>query len=50
MESELGTWDSVLLEHLTEDNFIHNIQQRYEQDSIYVRKILTKYSITDNFI
>lgn len=36
MEQEIGTWDSVLLENLSEDSFISNIHQRYKRDHIYV--------------
>ncbi|XP_037732773.1 unconventional myosin-Ia isoform X2 [Drosophila subpulchrella] len=35
MEQEVGTWDSVLLENLSEDSFINNIHQRYKRDHIY---------------
>uniref|UniRef100_A0A1A9X1C4 Myosin motor domain-containing protein n=1 Tax=Glossina brevipalpis TaxID=37001 RepID=A0A1A9X1C4_9MUSC len=35
MEQEIGIWDSVLLENLSEDNFINNIHQRYKRDHIY---------------
>ncbi|XP_068152516.1 unconventional myosin-Ia isoform X4 [Drosophila tropicalis] len=35
MEEEIGTWDSVLLENLSEDSFISNIHQRYKRDYIY---------------
>ncbi|XP_037911056.1 unconventional myosin-Ib isoform X2 [Hermetia illucens] len=35
MEQEIGTWDSVLLENLSEDNFISNLHQRYKRDHIY---------------
>ncbi|XP_065371368.1 unconventional myosin-Ib [Calliphora vicina] len=35
MEQEIGTWDSVLLENLSEDSFINNIHQRYKRDNIY---------------
>ncbi|XP_075148090.1 myosin 95E [Haematobia irritans] len=35
MEQEVGTWDSVLLENLSEDNFINNIHLRYKRDLIY---------------
>ncbi|XP_073815090.1 myosin 95E [Musca autumnalis] len=35
MEQEIGTWDSVLLENLSEDSFINNIHQRYKRDLIY---------------
>lgn len=38
MENEIGTWDSVLLENLSEDSFINNIHLRYKRDNIYVRK------------
>lgn len=36
MEQEVGTWDSVLLENISEDSFISNIHQRYKRDCIYV--------------
>lgn len=36
MEQEIGTWDSVLLENLSEDSFINNIHLRYKRDLIYV--------------
>ncbi|KAH8271474.1 hypothetical protein KR018_012392 [Drosophila ironensis] len=35
MEQEIGTWDSVLLENLSEDSFIGNLHQRYKRDHIY---------------
>ncbi|XP_053945830.1 unconventional myosin-Ib isoform X2 [Anastrepha ludens] len=35
MEQEIGTWDSVLLENLSEDSFINNIHLRYKRDHIY---------------
>lgn len=35
-EPEIGVWDSVLLEHLTEDSFIANLHHRYKHDHIYV--------------
>ncbi|XP_067617523.1 unconventional myosin-Ia isoform X2 [Eurosta solidaginis] len=35
MEQETGTWDSVLLENLSEDSFINNIHLRYKRDNIY---------------
>ncbi|XP_022215250.2 unconventional myosin-Ia isoform X1 [Drosophila obscura] len=35
MEQEIGTWDSVLLENLSEDSFVNNIHQRYKRDHIY---------------
>lgn len=41
MEQEIGTWDSVLLENLSEDSFINNIHQRYKRDHIYVSKIVS---------
>lgn len=40
MEQEIGCWDSVLLENLTEENFINNLQQRFKRDNIYVSSIL----------
>lgn len=36
LEHEIGCWDSVLLEILTEDSFINNLHQRYKRDQIYV--------------
>jgi len=36
LEQEIGSWDSVLLETLTEDNFISNLSQRFKRDHIYV--------------
>ncbi|RZC34920.1 unconventional myosin-Ia, partial [Asbolus verrucosus] len=35
LEQEVGAWDSVLLEPLTEDTFIGNLQQRFKRDHIY---------------
>ncbi|XP_055632539.1 unconventional myosin-Ib isoform X2 [Toxorhynchites rutilus septentrionalis] len=35
MEQEIGSWDSVLLENLSEDSFINNLHQRYKRDLIY---------------
>lgn len=35
LEQEVGAWDSVLLEPLTEDSFITNLQQRFKRDQIY---------------
>ncbi|KAJ8921520.1 hypothetical protein NQ315_003138 [Exocentrus adspersus] len=35
LEHEVGAWDSVLLEPLTEDSFIANLQQRFKRDHIY---------------
>ncbi|XP_038106815.1 unconventional myosin-Ia isoform X2 [Culex quinquefasciatus] len=35
MEQEIGSWDSVLLENLSEDSFISNLHQRYKRDLIY---------------
>lgn len=35
-DQEIGCWDSVLLEHLTEDSFIANLHHRYKRDHIYV--------------
>lgn len=53
MEQEIGTWDSVLLENLTEDCFINNINQRYKKDHIYVSRPDDTYQIpiyeTSNF-
>lgn len=36
LEQDIGSWDSVLLENLTEDSFISNLHQRYKRDHIYV--------------
>ncbi|XP_052866402.1 unconventional myosin-Ib [Anopheles cruzii] len=35
MEQEIGSWDSVLLENLSEESFISNLHQRYKRDLIY---------------
>ncbi|GJQ73930.1 Myo1C [Trypoxylus dichotomus] len=35
LEQEIGAWDSVLLEPLSEDIFISNLQQRFKRDHIY---------------
>lgn len=35
MEQEIGSWDSVLLENLSEESFINNLHQRYKRDLIY---------------
>lgn len=35
LDQEIGTWDSVLLEPLSEDSFITNLQQRFKRDHIY---------------
>lgn len=35
LEQEVGAWDSVLLEPLSEDIFISNLQQRFKRDHIY---------------
>ena len=36
LEREVGVWDTVLLEPLTEQAFIANLHQRYKHDQIYV--------------
>lgn len=35
LEEEVGVWDSVLLDPLTEETFIANLQQRFKRDHIY---------------
>nr|XP_023021805.1 unconventional myosin-Ia [Leptinotarsa decemlineata] len=35
LEQEVGAWDSVLLDPLTEDAFMANLQQRFKRDHIY---------------
>lgn len=35
MLEEIGAWDSVLLDPLTEETFIANLQQRFKRDHIY---------------
>ncbi|KAF7273349.1 hypothetical protein GWI33_013937 [Rhynchophorus ferrugineus] len=35
LDQEVGAWDTVLLEPLTEDSFITNLQQRFKRDHIY---------------
>lgn len=42
MEQEIGSWDSVLLENLSEESFINNLHQRYKRDLIYVSTILPR--------
>jgi hypothetical protein len=36
LDQEVGAWDSVLLDPLTEDSFIANLHQRFKRDHIYV--------------
>lgn len=43
MEQEIGSWDSVLLENLSEESFINNLHQRYKRDLIYVSKPQSAY-------
>lgn len=43
-DQEIGCWDSVLLEHLTEDSFIANLHHRYKRDHIYVSFYLSKHT------
>ncbi|PSN37289.1 Unconventional myosin-Ib [Blattella germanica] len=35
LDQEVGAWDSVLLDPLTEDSFITNLHQRFKRDHIY---------------
>lgn len=35
LDQEIGAWDSVLLEPLSEDIFITNLHQRFKRDHIY---------------
>ncbi|KAL1516446.1 hypothetical protein ABEB36_000362 [Hypothenemus hampei] len=35
LNQEVGAWDTVLLDPLTEDSFIENLQQRFKKDHIY---------------
>lgn len=35
-EQEVGAWDSVLLDPLSEETFITNLHQRFKRDHIYV--------------
>ncbi|XP_017783623.1 PREDICTED: unconventional myosin-Ib isoform X2 [Nicrophorus vespilloides] len=35
LEQEIGAWDSVLLEPLTEDTFVSNLHLRFKRDHIY---------------
>nr|CAD7397183.1 unnamed protein product [Timema cristinae] len=37
LDQEVGAWDSVLIEPLTEETFIANLHQRFKRDHIYVR-------------
>lgn len=36
LNDNVGFWDSVLIENLTEETFISNIYQRYKRGLIYV--------------
>ena len=36
LDGTIGVGDAVLIEPLTEDNFVENIQLRFEHDNIYV--------------
>jgi len=40
---EDGIWDSVLLEPLSEETFISNLNCRYDSNNIYVSKIIWSY-------
>lgn len=49
LHDNVGFWDSVLIENLTEETFISNIYQRYKRGLIYVsifvfRTVLQDYS------
>nr|CAD7425308.1 unnamed protein product [Timema monikensis] len=35
LDQEVGAWDSVLIEPLTEETFIANLHQRFKRDHIY---------------
>jgi len=37
LDSMIGVGDAVLLEPLTEDKFLENLQERFQHDDIYVR-------------
>lgn len=50
MEQEIGSWDSVLLENLSEDSFINNLHQRYKRDLIYVSVSPVILKVCFNFI
>lgn len=41
LNDEDGIWDSVLLEPLTEETFISNLNCRYDSNIIYVSKIIS---------
>jgi myosin-1 len=49
LEQEVGSWDSVLLDNLSEDSFINNLHQRYKRDHIYVRIRFPISDKIDNF-
>lgn len=40
LDDEDGIWDSVLLEPLTEETFISNLNCRYDSNNFYVSKII----------
>jgi len=46
LDQEVGAWDSVLLDPLTEDSFIANLHQRFKRDHIYVSGNSFMYSWT----
>jgi myosin-1 len=46
LDQEVGAWDSVLLDPLTEDSFIANLHQRFKRDHIYVSGNSYMYSRT----
>lgn len=35
-DENIGFWDSVLIENLTEESFVANLYQRYKKGLIYV--------------
>lgn len=45
---EDGIWDSVLLEPLSEETFISNLNCRYDSNNIYVSKIIWSYLLILN--
>jgi len=43
LNDEDGIWDSVLLEPLTEETFISNLNCRYDSNTNYVSKLIISF-------
>lgn len=49
LNDEDGIWDSVLLEPLTEETFISNLNCRYDSNTNYVSNLIIYYKIKNFF-